>query len=251
MVNAIPDSCNSIRVSWNPRGTVSGIRRNEGASSNILAPIPNGISSWEDQSVLCLHTYSYTVLFQGGGSDGPSRLVKISVCCKIGYSTYLVAIGQKTSESVFGSFAFLAPFGDRVLQYLHKPGEIFEGHWRLEHELNLFPSEGIQDTSLSLIQSSLGTLEAMVRVTSLQHGGSDLLLGYEFKSETGWQGPFHLGADDGLLDRVTGSQALIQSDRNNQDQFELLVPREAEIGHYTIDHYTKGIEGGIVAGEPW
>jgi len=156
----------------------------------------------------------------------------------------LTAIGQTTSESDFGSFAFLDPFGDSVLVYLHDPGEIVEESWRLRQKLDLFPNMAVRDTSLSLIQSSLGTLEAIVRVTPLQGGGNDSLLGYEFRSETGWEGPVHLVADDGPLDRVTGSQAFIQSDRNSQDQFELLVPRKAEIFHY------KKEVTGITEG-PW
>jgi hypothetical protein len=221
---AIPESCDTILVSCD-RGVVS-IMRN-GTTFVSLIDDTSGI----DHNAPCGDKF-YIVRFGDGSTEASNN---VPTCCSTRFSTYLITINHDTSESSFGSFSLLVPLVEIILQYLHGREDVIEGPWKLAHRLALFSDEAVVESSLSIIQNSLGTLEAIARVRPLLGEGNDLLLGYEFRSETGWRGPVSLRADDGPLDHVTGSQALALSNRSGQLQLQLLVPRGDVIGHYTHD----------------
>jgi hypothetical protein len=137
-------------------------------------------------------------------------------------------------------FELLVPRGALIYHYRRDTGTILDGTWKLVATLK--PPEGneqVQMIAVSLNQSPLGTLAAIARVTP-PGGGHDFLVGYEFDETTGWTGPFNLVADNGPINGVTGSQALFQ---NDQDIFELLVPRGALIHHYI--HEVGSIAHGV------
>lgn len=149
-------------------------------------------------------------------------------------------------QSDSGEFDLLVPRGAIIDHYTHPEGTILEGPWKRVHTLKL-SKEGakIQITSVSLIQNTLGGFEALARVSPSQGAGSDYLVAYEFDPESDppadWQGPIDLFADDGQIDHVTGTPALIQ---DSEGEFELLVPRGAVTDQYTHEY-------GSILDEPW
>jgi hypothetical protein len=141
-------------------------------------------------------------------------------------------------QSDSGEFDLLVPRGAIIDQYTHPEGTILKGSWKGVHTLEL-SKEGteMQITSVSLIQNTLGGFEALARVSPSQGAGSDYLVAYEFDPESDpasdWQGPIDLFADDGQIDHVTGTPALIQ---DSEGEFELLVPRGAVTDQYTHEY---------------
>lgn len=147
-----------------------------------------------------------------------------------------------STQSLQGDFVLQVPQRDVIQEFRHQQGDITGGIWQLAHTLKLPPNEGVQDTSITLIQNLAGRFEAIVRATPLQGGGNDALFGYELNEGSGWQGPVPLVADDGPVDHLTGSQAFIRSDDGEQSFFELLVVRGPVIYHYrhTTDTILEG-----------
>lgn len=228
-----------ITVSWDS-GHTSNVHRSDG---HDFGPLNSPMTDWCPP---CKRALTYTVLLGNRIPSNPSNPSLTSyVCCATKQSAYLTVIGQDNPENPFGSFVFLVPLGNIVLQYLHVPGEIVKGPWQLARSLQITPDHAVLDTSLSLIQSSSKNLEAMVqvgeRIVPFGHQEGSLL-GYELMTGGEWSTPITLQADGGPISHVTGSQALIQSYRDGQDQFELLVPSHDVIFHYT--HNAKSILDG-------
>ena len=210
---------------------------------------------WADSGLDCTDAYKYTVeVYHGqhdtrairppGSADSPWSQ---TLSCQTGFSTFALVIGQDvpspstgsnisaTSQDIpegkAGTFALLVPRDASILEYIHDKGTITQEQGHLARTLGLPQNDVVQDNALSLIQSSSGKLGAIARVGPAKSGGDDFLVAYEFNSlQTGWTGPVQVVTDKSPIDHVSGSQALIES---NHETFELLVPREASIDHYT------------------
>src|SRR5579859_4150174 len=152
-----PNWCNTIQVSCDH--TVISITRDDGTGVPL-----DSATSGTDNNVPCGDKY-YFVQFNDGSQPETSN--DVWTCCSTRFSTYLITINHDTPESSFGSFSLFVPLGVIILQYLHDPGDIVKESWKLAHRLALFSDEAVEDSSLSIIQSSLGNLEAIARVTPL------------------------------------------------------------------------------------
>ncbi len=139
---------------------------------------------------------------------------------------------EQDTQARQGSFAWVVPQKTSLGFYLHPKGSVSQGIWELAHHLDLPNSDLVQDTSVSIAQNSLGNLEALARVTD---GSTNSLVAFELNQNSGWNGPFIATANNGPIDQITGSQALIQDE---QGPFELLVPRKNVIYHYRHDPQT-------------
>ncbi len=233
-IQAFPQPCRAITVSWHS-GSVVVRKDSLGKRVTINAPPP----SYLDRNVTIGVMYSYWL------NNNPPAATASPVSCSSLSASYLALILHDTSESKVGSFGLLAPRTAVINYFLHEEGAITEEPWKHAHTLKLPTNNEVQDTGLSLIQSTEGNLDAVARVTQVQGSEGDFLVGYEFAQRaTDWGGPFTLIAEDGPINGVTGSQALIQSDESNQDQFELLVPRGTLIYHYRH-------QAGSITQGPW
>lgn len=225
----------SIQVSWTS-GPTNAVNRNDGH------PFGGETSPMTDTNPPCNSIVFYSIHISGDTWD-KSKPINSPKQCPTRHSTFLALIGLETPENPFGSFVLLVPFGERILQYLHVPGEITKKPWKRARSLKLMPDHVVLDSSLTVIQSSLKKLEMIACVVpSGQQEG--LLLGSELLPEGSWSQPAILQADDGPLNQVTGSQGFIQSSIDGQEQFELLVPRANALFHYR--HAV-----GSVSSEPW
>lgn len=136
-------------------------------------------------------------------------------------------------------FELLVPRGAVIDHYILEQGTILQGIW--SHVHTLMAPQKAQITSVSFIQSSTGNLEAIARVTpspSFLGNSSAYLAGYELTSSGEWDGPFPLLTDGNLINNVTGAPALMESDNDVQNRFELMVPRGAVVDHYRHDRET-------------
>ncbi|HLX58136.1 MAG TPA: hypothetical protein VKR83_14030 [Ktedonobacteraceae bacterium] len=259
-VSLSPYSSSSVNVWWLPNS--AGAAKNVGMNrlndnnpaDHIFFTIPLSPDPYRDNGLKCNNRYTYTLsLLDSHGHTipgcGPSSCTVTVLACSTNSSTYMALLvdditppdtelqtanGNSVPQGRAGSYAWLVPQKTMIFLFTHAKGSISKEAWNLAHKLELLPNYAVQDTSLSIIQSSLTRLEAIARITPLKDGGNDLLVAYEFDQKLTWTGPLVVRANNGPIDHVTGSQALIESDR---DFFELLVPRGA-----LIDHYVHNIE---------
>ncbi len=244
------------------------------------APLRSTSKPWTDKGLDCPDSpYTYTVqLYDGHGNlivghdSSPASVLN----CRTSHSTRVVVIGhdvppapagppifaarqplssadlatstvsQTIPEGAAGTFALLNPRESSLLEYIHGEGTILQGQWHLARTLGLPKNDVVQDTSLSLIQSSSGKLGAIAHVGPAQGEGNDFLVAYELSNlQSGWTSPFNVASAKGPIpvQRMSGaqSQALIES---SHETFELLVVRGALIDHYT--HFFDSITDG-----PW
>jgi hypothetical protein len=142
-------------------------------------------------------------------------------------------------EEDTGILDLLAPLGDDINEFTHDRSVINQRHWQPVHTLPTFNHPPI---AISLIQSMSGKLEAIAREGLFgpitREIIYDALVAYESQLGAEWKGPVKLDADDGPIDHVTGTPALIQTDDDQQGIFELLVPRGDVIDHYTLQNDT-------------
>ena len=138
-------------------------------------------------------------------------------------------------------FHLLVPREDEVsresrIEYYTQKKSIL-GQWT--HVATLQPPSdvpGTKITAVTFVQSSQGKFEAVARVTPPNEGVS-YLVGYELdavNNQKDWSPPFKLVADTGLIDRVTGSPTIIESDFGEEDRFHLFTPHDAVTIQYTL-----------------
>ncbi len=147
-------------------------------------------------------------------------------------------------------FHLLVARGAVIEHFTHSSESILDGPWTRVTPLPP-PSDvpEIQVTAVAFVQSSQGKFEVVARVTPLNEGDS-FLIGYELdliNNQDGWSPPFPLpvstsGVDEARaalpvsINGVTGSPIIIESSFDDQDRFDLLVPRLGPNG-FVIDHY--------------
>jgi hypothetical protein len=147
-------------------------------------------------------------------------------------------------------FHLLVARGAVIEHFTHSSESILDGPWT---RATLLPPPSdvpeIQVTAVAFVQSSQGKFEVVARVTPLTEGDS-FLVGYELdliNNQDGWSPPFPLpvstsGVDEARaalpasINGVTGSPIIIESSFDDQDRFDLLVPRLGPSG-FVIDHY--------------
>lgn len=222
--------CMRIRVKWSSGGANSyGVVRNPGGTI-IVPPKTKPIQSRCTDKVPDTSTYSYTVTVWNG--DGhpvsrPSNPVNGTEACSA------ISSGGFIQEHT-GELDLLVPLGGVINEFIDGTSVINEQIWPHLHTLHPLKDN---PTATSLIQSISGKLEAVAREG---HSGPiiageafDLLVAYESEPGTEWQGPVKLAANDGPIDRVIGTPALIQTNYDDQGKFELLAPKGNVIDHYT------------------
>jgi hypothetical protein len=242
--------CGRIGVNW--RTTIGGVngmsvaRTDQGGRTvNAVPPIAALSNPWTDTGMTCNVGYIYTVnVYTNGrwrGSGQSSQTLLMSCCTRHASSAFI----QEKS----GNLDVLVPFGAAIDEFTHETSVVDQQLWKHVHKLGPLPHmPGIRGVAVSLIQSASGKFEAIAREGHFgpirQGEFFGLLAAYETDPGAAWQGPVAVVANDGTIDRVTGTPAIIQTDYDNQGKFELLVPREG-----AIDHYVRA-DGTILQG-PW
>jgi len=247
-VNAMPQSCeDEIDVTWNNDGRavfmavdrvmVNAVHR---PTNNVRTRIPiRGFRQpLRDTTVVSGNTYQYFV-FNWDGNRRPINPPGLSNSALAGICLFLTSTAFIQKYPAI--FELLVPRGAVINDYTHEEGSILKGLWKHVHQLKPPNNNAvIQAKAVNLVQSISGKLEAVSRETPPAGAGSDYLVAYEFDAagDADWKGPINLVADDGPIDQVTGSTAIIQSTYDKQGKFELLVPRGAVIDHYIHEQGT-------------
>jgi hypothetical protein len=137
-------------------------------------------------------------------------------------------------HSTASVFDVLLPNSTSLLHYIWPLTASPDIPLKLQDTLPLPIGSIVQDTAISLIQSwqTPDALEALARVTT--QNGDDTLIAFQFTPGINQPTSFPV-TSDGVINRVTGSPALIQ---NDQQMFELLVPRADGLFHYTHTNQT-------------
>jgi hypothetical protein len=231
--------CKRILVQWTSQGGTSyGITRHPGQNASV-PPRTQPIKSSYTDKVNDTNQYSYTVTIwdaRGNSVSGDSNKSPGGSSCPAQTSSAFINDEE-------GNLDLLVPLGAVINEFTHETSVIDEQLWKHANILNsLEDVSGIRGIAVSLIQSFSSKLEAIAREgqvgSSIQNIKFDLLAAYESDPGAKWQGPVKVVAGDGPIDGVTGTPALIQTDYDDQDKFELLVPRGAVIDHYTHEEDT-------------
>jgi len=141
-----------------------------------------------------------------------------------------------------GLFQLLVPRNGIVFHYTHT-NETIEGPWMLVSRFA--PPQETEVIAIALVQrDNAGGLIAVVRVRPGQD--SDFLVIYQSDANFAWRGPSRVVAQDQPIDHVTGNPTLLRSSNDDQEDLELLVPRDGIIYHYTHP-FTPDLEVDAVA----
>ena len=191
----------------------------------------------QDTTATSGNTYRYNVINWDGNlrqvASGQSNSALAGICSFLASTAFI--------QKYPGIFELLVPRGAFINDYTHEEGTILEGIWQHVHRIAP-PNNDIlaQVSSVNLVQSISGKLEAIARETLPGAPGGDFLAFHEFDPEIVDWDPLSgsLSTDDGPINNVTGSTAFIQSTYDQRAKFELLVPRGAVIDHYVLEQET-------------
>jgi hypothetical protein len=249
-VNPQGVSCNMIQVNWDFLSRANDVRversSDGGRTYQVVQPAAALPSPYLDSRLSYSIGYYYRVhLYRGRTEIGIGQSINPAFttgpCAK--------SSGGALLQKQEGTYELLAPHDEVINDYIHETNVIDPQPWQHIHTLPLSQSDvevgiramaagtSIKATAVTLIQSASGNLEAVARIMPPPEG-SPYLVGYELNSSGDWQGPIILIADDGPIDNVTGPVALIETDYQYQNRFELLVPRGAVIDHYIHEQGT-------------
>jgi hypothetical protein len=232
-VGLVWQTCKKVKLQWDndPAATRVELDRqdDDGKHSQVIHDRGAPYSSCIDPNLNCsIPSYDYTVRNWAGKKElDPGRLTISTWCCGSHSS------GGFIQENT-GELDLLVPLGGVINEFLDGTSVINGQIWPHLHTLHPLKDNLI---AASLIQSASGKLEAIAReglygpitIEALY----DVLVAYESEPGAEWQGPVKLAANDGPIDRVIGTPALIQTNYDNQGKFELLAPRGNVIDHYT------------------
>jgi hypothetical protein len=138
-----------------------------------------------------------------------------------------------------GTFQLIVPRAGAISTYTH-PSDTVQGTWITGPTLS--PPNNSQVPAVLLAQTDgMGGFVMLARVTPAD-GSGDTMATYQLVGDSEeWQGPFSVTANGRPITPVTGRPTLIQSNNGDQARFELLVPINGQLQHYT--HTPGSIEG--------
>ncbi len=138
-----------------------------------------------------------------------------------------------------GTFQLAVPRAGAISTYVHNSDTV-QGNWSTGPTLN--PPGNSQVAATLLAQTDgQGAFVMLARVTPAD-GSGDTLATYQLAGPgQDWQGPFSVTANGAPITQVSGRPTLIQSNNGPQARFELLVPINGQLQHYT--HTPESVAG--------